>query len=116
MSLIRKKENQNVVSAISIIHTLQENPRDKMAISKCHLWMTLQSVTLMTLLFDAKIAVGDVVVTNLDFNVTIARFHSASAAFGERLPDDGLKGAAIRAVPEDGCRVIAPPPSTPQNV
>jgi len=87
-----------------------------MAISKCHLWMTLQSVTLMTLLFDAKIAVGDVVVTNLDFNVTIARFHSASAAFGERLPDDGLKGAAIRAVPEDGCRVIAPPPSTPQNM
>ena len=87
-----------------------------MAISKGLLWVTLQSVTLMTLTFNAKTCLGDVIVTNLDFNVTIARFHSASAAFGQPLPEGGLKGAAIKAIPEDGCRIIDPPPSTPQNM
>jgi hypothetical protein len=79
-------------------------------INKCLLVVTL------TLVFNAKTCLCDVIVTNKNYTSTLARFHSASASFGESLPSEGLKGVAIKSVPEDGCHEIQPPPSTPQNM
>ena len=94
----------------------KRNPKNKMTIlfreviNKCLLVVTL------TLVFNAKTCLCDVIVTNKNYTSTLARFHSASASFGESLPSEGLKGVAIKSVPEDGCHEIDPPPSTPQNM
>jgi len=79
-------------------------------INKCLLVVTL------TLVFNAKTCLCDVIVTSKNYSSTLARFHSASASFGESLPSEGLKGVAIKSVPEDGCHEIEPPPSTPHNM
>ena len=97
-------------------HSEKRNPNNKMTIlfreviNKCLLVVTL------TLVFNAKTCLCDVIVTNKNYTSTLARFHSASASFGESLPSEGLKGVAIKSVPEDGCHEIDPPPSTPQNM
>ena len=93
----------------------QEKFKNKMTIlfeviKKCLLVVTL------TLVFNAKTCLCDVIVTNKNYSSTLARFHSASASFGESLPSEGLKGVAIKSIPEDGCHEIEPPPSTPQNM
>ena len=117
--LIRKSNNQNEASENLWSLAFQAkkiNPKNKMTIlfeeviNKCLLVVTL------TLVFNAKTFLCDVIVTNKNYTSTLARFHSASASFGESLPSEGLKGVAIKSIPEDGCHEIQPPPSTPQNM
>ena len=71
------------------------------------------SIFSIILIFGAYVAKGEVYVTNDEFDVTIASYRSIPAKFGESLPEDGLRGRAVKAHPENGCRNIRPPPIHP---
>ncbi|XP_063394142.1 E3 ubiquitin-protein ligase RNF13 [Cydia fagiglandana] len=54
---------------------------------------------------------GTVVVYTQDIPHTIVdEFSDQPAAFGAKLPDDGLRGLLVRAEPADGCAPLARPP------
>lgn len=64
----------------------------------------------------AIFANGEVIITDKNFSATFASFHSMSASFGRPLPPKGVRGAAMKAIPDDGCEVIEGPPTRPKNM
>ena len=71
------------------------------------------SIFSIILIFGACLAKSEVYVTDDEFEHTIASYRSIPAKFGESLPEDGLRGRAVKAHPENGCRNLKPPPFDP---
>ena len=65
------------------------------------------------LIIGSRFVKGEVYVTDEDFEHTIASYRSMPAKFGEPLPEEGLKGRAVKAHPENGCQRLKPPPIDP---
>ena len=70
----------------------------------------------IVLIFGAHQAIGEVYVTDEDFEITIASYRSIPAKFGQTLPEDGLSGRAAKAHPENACQYINPPPKDPHAI
>lgn len=58
----------------------------------------------------------EVVITDTQYKVHIASFHSVAASFGHELPEKGLHGAALEASPKEACEPIENPPLHPKNM
>ena len=71
------------------------------------------SLTLGLLALLLKHGQGDVIVTDVNFEATIASYHSISASFGKAIPVHGLHGAALGAHPNQACQPIQQAPVIP---
>lgn len=58
---------------------------------------------------------GEVLVTDRMSTTTLAVYHSMAATFGQPLPDQGLHGVAVQAIPGDACYKMQPPPHSHTN-
>ena len=60
-----------------------------------------------------KDCLGDVIVTDVNFEATIASYHSISASFGKAIPEHGMHGAALASQPSQACEALEKPPVIP---
>ena len=63
-------------------------------------------------MFGGCFATGEIYVTNEDFKETIASYRSMPARFGQSIPDDGLKGRAVKSSPNNACSPMESPPNS----
>ena len=71
------------------------------------------SLTLGLLALLLKDCQSDVIVTDVNFEATIASYHSVSASFGKAIPVHGLHGAALAAKPNQACEAVQQAPVIP---
>ena len=75
-------------------------------------WIFL-SLNLLILLKNCQC---EVIVTDTEYKIHLATFHSVAASFGQGIPENGFHGVAMEASPKDGCSSLMPPRDQPLNM